>query len=946
MISPEAEEKPRIQRQVAVNDYAIVIPKQHQPTGLSVSFEEHQPIQVLETKFSDQPVSDTMHNGAPKLSFEGAKENGCLERSESQISSQLEVFNISDHQSSEKNAKPIDHVISQTVNDQVCEKLNFEDNEISHVDENINISSTKNLELKIPQKPSNLLAKECHAPADSSLAKLPIADDGLIAAHSNASNSARFTEKAVKPELTVVNPPPMENDVFKKDHEPIDEKETLNGDSKAKSFEKAEDQKLNLSALQFIDNDGVIAPMDDKSNLVAAPYSLEDKPSSVTSGESIPATDDSGVGFIDAENHEDNEMDVATAPGSAPKISWKSLTPSHSYEPRFNDSKISKSPQPAPEDLVKNQPFPVNSGFDPSNVTETDSKCVKPAENEDNKSSQRPFRPRKPPVPPPPVAKKNKVSLNIKKFEKQAQKVPLSTNGSLGFSHTTQVPKQQQVFASPKRSDSIPTSKPMAVATILSQDRSQSKTEVRSNDDVIKPYSPPSDKNGNDVLKSLDLYTKTSLIEKQNFSSPTSTPRQKQTDEDSKLKLQQESVTPQSKPVHVRKSKFDEALAATKHKHFREKLEKAMQQQQHQTSLTNSIKRLSRGSTSSIASIPRITSPVPHSFSFDSMTADQSADTKSPQTTSTSSLHLKLKERLHSSVNQTANAKLDLPTVVNKSRRKEHRNPSTHRASQSQKVSQSAPKLSLEEQLGQLCLDGSTNSPPHSKQGFVPYLPDEYCQSTSTRNIKKTSSKEKSTVPTSENQRRPSRPEDWRHQLLEYLERKKSTNEIPSEKSASLGNFSRRDVSFHNQNTPEQEPTRQFSKNVDRSVAKTNEISHATYVSSSNHLQTSKFGFEPTSTMSSGSISYSSALPHSKQPGRRAPGKYQRTRTPGPEMNASNSKVDLAIRPKSAMDRPIPSSDPFDPHSEIPRPPKPDYMKNVSPATQPYVNKYIRHERN
>ena len=804
----------------------------------------------------------------------------------------------------------------------------------------------------MPAKPANLRPKEYRAPTDSSLSTTFDRSSSFAFNHTGNDDAA----KAAVSKALVGRTQSVEDDLHQKDKEQIKcvrkksaskEKENCSAENKAVTTENVErNTKLDLSKFQFIDNDeeSDLHPVNDSATAndgpIRAPYLVEDKPSSVTSGESITATDDSGVGFIDAENHEDNEMDVVvTSKGSAPKIQWKSTSVTLPQPFKSNgfgrQRKSAATSETAAAVITCNQS---QADSNSSTISKADSNSSSSPTNLNHCRNQTATSPPKPPVPPPPVAKKNRVSLNIKKFEKQSENASVSAKNNSVFQHNAPMPQPEQTFHVAKTSDLK--SKPIAVATILPYEASEpSKPDASVKDENIDPCSP-SDKNVSEVLKSFDLYTKGDVVEKPVTVQSDDPLRDQVFNENFKESPQSGNASPLVKSVHVRKSKFDEALAATKHKNFREKLEKAMQQQHNHSSFANSVKRLSRGSTSSIASIPRITSPVPqhHDFSFDSMTADHTTNSSLQQTSNTSILHLKLKEKLHpaSISTNSSSSKPDMTLNVNKISRKEstqHRSQSVAPKTQ-QRNEQNPPKLSLEEQLGQLCLDGSSQSPT-GKQGFVNYLPDEYCQSTSTRNAKKPTSKEKVdsfAKSSAENYRRPSKPEDWKHQLLDYLERKKSTSVFPSEKSASFGHLPRRDASRPVQHAPDYQP--RSSEEYERFFAHSEEINRVNHAPHSKSSQSSKIGGGPKTTKSTSSIPHFGAPPHSKQPpGRRVAGKYQRTRTPGPEINSSEPKVDLAVRPKSAMDRPIRTYDPFDPLSEMSRtlafPQKLEYMKKV-----------------
>ena len=905
-------------RQSAMSEYSIEIPEQLNSSGLSVSIDQphstaQSPVKTLhikknfESTSTDElgPFSEMPEKNTERTPTENHFENNKLVHDESGAwsrNSEISALTTSNSFSPENLGKT-----------KFPEKLSELQTHFVDTSDNVGCDDNQHYEVevkppsyekpKIPAKPSNLGVKDRHAPIESTVVK-PLKNEISSFARTSASISTQ-NEKLNNENVTTkvqsisgaVEKESQRNHIAKQENEAM----------AAKTEDQTREETIHVfdavNKLKFIDDDI-------NENTVAAAYVSEEKPSSESSGESIPATDDSGLGFNDVESHEDNDLDVVVSShGARIKLLWK-----NSVSQPVLSTDTAKSPE-----KLKSPKSIADSNNTNANNNEKQEAEKKQTSLVALNNCQVPPRPRKPPVPPPPIAKKNRVTANIKKFEKQFEEAapPLVSTKTISSSRKDSGP----TFL-PKSDKSHSSSKP-ALTTILPPPVNM------NNKDLDKNLSPESDndKSFNDVLESLDFYTKPSDLQKESSSSEVEKPKQENSSpkRNSKTKSQDET-TVENKPVHVRKSKFDEALAATKHKHFREKLEKAMQQQHNQSSLTDSVRRLSRGSTSSIAGIPRITSPVPqhHSFSLESMTADHTSSVRNEQESlpsTSSTLHLKLKEKLQTSTSSSSDIAHLKSERSSSSSILPKKSPMLHRrSSKDNGDTKVTPKVSLEEQLGELCLDGSAYSPPHDKRGFINYMPDEFYQSTSTRNYKRSTSKD---PPTSsvESGRKPIRPDDWKDQLLEYLDRKKGGSETTQNKVN--GKFMRTHENFpvspnHQfRNRPVNTCTsheRPISKPEDLSREKASQHLFKSHVTSPENAF-SKVEQKQTVTSSSNVLSNNlaySKVPQHKQPGRRVPGKYQRTRTPGPELMSSEPKVHVAVRPKSAMDRPIASHENYD----------------------------------
>nr|XP_009858785.2 uncharacterized protein LOC100178027 isoform X1 [Ciona intestinalis] len=403
-----------------------------------------------------------------------------------------------------------------------------------------------------------------------------------------------------------------------------------------------------------------------------------------------------------------------------------------------------------------------------------------------------------------------------------------------------------------------------------------------------------------------------------------------------------------------RKSKFEEALAATKHKHFRDRLEKMMQDRSPTLSYT---KRASQSSVTSLASIPRITSPVPRALSphgkqtpFEHLTAE---DTFAPETnqqeqqgtnrTSRSgSIHARLKEKLvvptpvsagrqvdpvpqrpHSSAgsnhSRSQNANTSRPNLGRRgsTQRSSVRSQSITDTEEKAEASETDGKKSLEEQLGQLIIGVSTASPPpRDEHGFVPY------RSTGSAQQQLSMTKEQARdlqgnlnfpVATTQGYRKPPMPVDWRHQLLRHIERKRlEKNELCAIHSlpvrGSIENQFPGPAGLKDREmTRNSEVRRSFAREAPRVNQRKPEpqqiISRSTTAPEIGQRTDRKMRRD-SSLQENVFVRSVANTQQSKQPGRRSSGRFLRTRTPGPEMAGSMKQNDVAIRPKSAMDIP------------------------------------------
>ena len=435
---------------------------------------------------------------------------------------------------------------------------------------------------------------------------------------------------------------------------------------------------------------------------------------------------------------------------------------------------------------------------------------------------------------------------------------------------------------------------------------------------------------------------------------------------------QWEQLSLRRQSSHQRKSKFEEALAATKHKHFRDKLEKMMQQK----APLASTGRSSRASISSITSIPRITSPVPRALSphadmtpFEQLTAEDTwaAEGRSGVrkrdhhlSKSQQPVHERLKEKLStphldspaaqsSPVSGSARSR---PGSVNS---RPFRRGSVHRSSVRSQggfdpepkddEAEAEPKKSLEEQLGQLFLDGSTSSREHS---FMPYgwkqgpralrygtQDDQHvgmlpAQPQTTRSMT-----------FNPGAQRPALPPDWKDQLLRHIQRKKSEKQDPTSMRGQPVGYHQSEprvaqwpnhgayahdsgytasVSSASSSVPPE--TNRNNKSFVRGSEKRRSLPKTAEAGGRNEAeQRRNFPRSVTApdVADRGAAAKRHSLAdeykefvrstgseHARQGGRRSSGRFLRTRTPGPE-STPNMTNEVIVRPKSAMDMPTTS---------------------------------------
>ena len=507
---------------------------------------------------------------------------------------------------------------------------------------------------------------------------------------------------------------------------------------------------------------------------------------------------------------------------------------------------------------------------------------------------------------------KNRVADGIKKFENYIESKPISTKN---IQPRIAAVSQPLALSKPAQTKPVFTAansnKPMAIATILANTvRPQSEESVRKSE-VPSKHIPTSVQ---DVVTSLETYTKTW------DSKELSIPVHRVTEEDAQ-QLQvpssenaEDSFSGRRVSGHARKSKFDEALAATKHKHFRDKLEKMIQQQHKDVgSLSTLTRKNSRGSTSSLASMPRITSPVPHHHSntpLEQMTADNTAhhNEKISRSSKSASIHIRLKEKLQAPAAPNSNMQFSATsrsTSISRDRpgseRQINRRLTAQRSSLRSKTNaetkpseEEKPKKSLEEQLGQLLL-------ADKDQHFDSHIPTDsryqQKQNISSSDPKRLSNSGKI------------RPADWKYQLLEYLERKK----LEAGKIIGTESLGRNFSSESQTKSPTHSRIPNSSYLEQHKKARSNFVAddarsglqyrHATSVPEINTQQEEKISKHDlmTKAQSSSHFTRSASSGHSRSSGRRSSGRYQRTRTPGPEMSQSK-QTDVAVRPRSAME--------------------------------------------
>ena len=668
-------------------------------------------------------------------------------------------------------------------------------------------------------------------------------------------------------------------------------------------------------------------------------YVIEAKASSMTSSEGAPGTDhDSGVGN-DVESQE-SVMDVQEEPvthvndgRSKPKASLNEVCVSRPYNEGAsvkrnkggwialvrseNISEVSDDPSLR---IQTQNPTSVASNFNANKLNSTPTRYV-PASTSDTTKVTYSHEYHKSRLQNRNGSKINRVAEGIKKFENFSE-IPTDTTfksksidvaNSPIITNSNRQPRHNTTNASTK--------KPMAVATILSttvrplpeNECKSTLTPIVQKENYYVNHDPT--KYHDDSIDTFIAPMNTHLFD--NSASTHTAKPEKFGEHNSAVDYVEDNSLNRRISAHLRKSKFDEALAATKHKHFRDKLEKMMEQQQKDTD-PDSKRRMSRGSTSSLASMPRITSPVPHhrrSNAFEKMTAEASHNEKATTCPSRNdSIHSRLKEKLQPPTFPDAPckpiAKSNKPTSRDRpgSARQIGRRGTAQRSSlRSRPTNENNPdksKTSLEEQLGQLLLEGN-------ERRFDPVLTDDIHQGLTRKKLTNIQQLQ----PTG----RTIRPSDWKEQLLQYLERKKmETGRISG--TVSLGRsynpepqktFSSQAHSYVHNSDRRSKPHHNFPPSrVD--VTSGLQYRHATSVPEINeqtntHKQENFSKTQPAFTRAS---SVHSTRPH---PGRRSSGRYQRTRTPGPEMTSELKQSDVVVRPRSAMDMPSAKFDQVEP---------------------------------
>ena len=1008
----ESKKSFSITRQAGVDDFAIEIPSQQEATGLFVPLSSHtseqfeseksfesiskkilfsdvsSPVDAENDKVDPTPLETSigLSSGKENLSLQSvcfyqgtvrSKSESCESEKEddSYTSSflnpdgsnlpDLDPKNLKEHIKNDDNPPVPRKKCHQSSTQSFRDKVDSINNGFNQPYPDVMLSKYEKQKPEIPQKPASLHSKELHASLNQKVAKQ--AEEQCNSFFESADKQqSRVIEQDRETKADLIGPADPDTKcsaatILMKTVD-LEQRQVV---SLSKVSSESDQSASYKSEFSFGKDKNFPPPPEDMLleieknpdvNVVSHPVAGE-KPSSVSSADSIPATDDSGVGINDAEPHEvAEEFDQV----NSPKICWKS-TPTTKHEMnafhQTSDTKMqhitaqkAASRAHSTSDEARHENQLSVEGADKKNFNVELPKSV---------SAQAPIdhvihEPRKPPVPPPPIAKKNKVAANIKKFEKSIEKEtsgPIRSNSSRKNSNlfknwNTSTTNSKPTTTIHSSFDSISTTtKPMAIATIVNTTANHVANNA-AGCSRVENVRITEEMNYNNVLKSLDLYTKAKESHKRRESGCTELSL-----DDSNVK--NGAMSDEKPPISARKSKFDEALAATKHKHFREKLEKVMQQQR-QTSVSDSLRRLSRGSASSIASIPRITSPVPQhrGTTLERMTAENTADVHTEQFPRSNSavLTLQVKDRLHSRPDNnhlTSGTVTHSSTIGRRSSESKQQlwirdgDKSHHDVSDRNNLTL---KMSLEEQLGKLCIDGA--SAQQLQKGFAPYLPDEFSRSTSTRSSKRSSTSPKdasqSSSSSSSTPRRPSRPSDWRNQLLEYLDRKKSQTELSQEKIAPRKDSTALRAKLYRTDLPNSPLTQSLADEIPGSIGNpaTSPPNSSHYLSDKSHSSI-KTRRVPENGSQNSSLTAAEMLRDntrsstlffsSKLPGRRAPGKYQRTRTPGPEMISSEPKVtDLAIRPKSAMDRPFASTEFFDFYSEVPVTKKPEVPARVS----------------
>ena len=797
---------------------------------------------------------------------------------------------------------------------------------------------------QVPTKPSKLCIQEFHASLESSGDKQPTNKSSSVCF---ASLSEEVKGQGVADRL---NDTKIENEHFD---------ETFRSD--ANDLEVANETNANNSKfnqvvpnvitddasrkLAFIDSDSKVISTPVRSEvdpiLNANPnrYLMTTKPSSITLEESIPPPDDSEakINDVEAQDIDEKRSGVNIAPTSSGetrfKVSWKStssVVKPAAFQPNQISASVNCTKEPQENKESNTESIKHGDDFAKKPTPKITDSTIKLQSVDENFS-----KPPKPVVPPP-VPKKSSVFHSIKKFEKRFESetvAPAQKEKSKQSCDLTQQHSNSPLSHSKSSIEAASKSKPMAIATILSPAKTSSKPDLSPVQTAVSKPDIDDVMIANDVLKSLDLYTKGKEIQRK---TPPNDSDANATDENGVAKMTNESSgekkTGEKRQSYGRKSKFDEALAATKHKHFREKLEKAMQLQQR-NSAGNSLRQLSRGSTSSIAGIPRITSPIPQNYGFisDRMKPNEEEPGISQSNKSTSLKGNSPRVQSAGDHNKSNVLSKQTSTDVTFAKRGSTLRSSLRNSSRIQSdTNMTTSKTSLEEQLGQLLLDGSSAS-SSDHRGFVPYLPDEYCLSTSTRSIKRSSSSKDKPDSSgdlhSNNSRRAARPDDWRNQLLEYLEKKKKEKNKNPNQGKPANNISRSSKQFANSQSPNyasaipQKSVSNYpsvkleSKNGARALAaaanRSAQQPKQSIQTRKNNLTSSK---PEKKLVPKQYASADEALGNferntsQRSSGRRSSSKYQRTRTPGPEIMSTEPKVkDLMTRSKSAMDQPISS---------------------------------------
>ncbi|CAK8675867.1 unnamed protein product [Clavelina lepadiformis] len=726
---------------------------------------------------------------------------------------------------------------------------------------------------------------------------------------------------------------------------------------------------------------------------VSSGFVMEGKPSSVTSGESLPATDhDSGVGndvesqeSIPDVQEENNDLDIVI-PSPVVQSNSTASSMKNNFEPTSNRYvgssalrkdergwiglvRINDTTEPNKVSLSNENHYASPKALHHANSTLHRSASSQP-NLEDMRVSQTRYAPSVP-VDSTTVtyshdynnsrigkdkqkslrdnSNNNRVSDNIKKFEKfsdSAYAVPppksVSSDNRMSDKNFKNVSFDFQPKPAINAKPKPPTrAKPTAVVTILPNTKS---LKTPSTAPLARP----------EAVEKADNVTDVFTINRSVRTAPKQSPKNSD--------WQTQNGSPEAQPVrrvsgHQRKSKFEEALAATKHKHFRDKLEEKMMQQRNPP-LSSSC-RSSRFGTSDIAHIPRITSPVPRALSphanstpLEHLTADSNwspemsrpegrrdSDSRKPKL---NSLHSRLKEKLG-----PANSSYSNEQTTNPPPRKSQapaarplgRRGSTQRSSMRSLSgndveeknggnNEADAKKSLEEQLGQLLLDGSLPSPRQQEdRGFKPYvLEDQRPRHQSHSEVVNDSqfpppiSRKSATL--NQNNHKAPMPADWKHQLLRHIERKKhekdeitavqSVGRRPSDqdpRARAKSPFTNERYSNQELGLPRNSQTRRsFARNEGEGSQPMTRSSTVPEVGSSLKRNSVAAGEQKPNNFVRGAPS------QSKMPGRRSSGRFLRTRTPGPEMISSEPKrVDLAIRPKSAMDMPSTMPASFDP---------------------------------